>query len=240
MVCPRCGESCAENNSFCHACGCSLVNALPIRTAPEKNGANEPSKALAIGIVFGIIVLGFGGIAWLVGDTPNDYKPVKQTADNNKSGPLVTPPTPQTPKSNPEFETFYRDFKKWHDMQTTSIERMQMLLSRAARGELAPESLYTNLKEMEEPLLMGWNYWDKKRAPAGLNEKQAKELKQQIEFMALSFLFIKDAASALRDGMNNPGSVDAKSRFNENIKKAIMTNQASGQSVEKIKAELIP
>jgi len=47
--------------------------------------------------------------------------------------------------------------------------------------------------------------------------------------MSLSFLFIKDAASALRDGMNNPDAVDAKSRFNENIKKAIMTNQATGR-----------
>jgi hypothetical protein len=39
--------------------------------------------------------------------------------------------------------------------------------------------------------------------------------------MSLSFLFIKDAASALRDGMNNPDAVEAKSRF--------MTNQATGR-----------
>ena len=115
-----------------------------------------------------------------------------------------------TTANNAEFDAFYQEFKKWHNLQNENMSRLQFLLDGTAKGNFKSVDFYDYLKSMSGLYLEGWSYWNKKSIPSGLNGKQGQDAKQIIEFTALSILSNKEAYQALMDGLDNPGSVNAQ------------------------------
>lgn len=141
-------------------------------------------------------------------------------------------------QNNHEFDDFYQDFKKNHDMQEKVFTKLKTDIDNVSRGSLDLVDFYTNLKNFEGYFLNTWLYWDNKKVPSGLNEEQRKEIKQSIEFMAFSALYGKETVQALKESIDNPKSISAQSNFKENLEKALTTHKIAGENIEKIRNEL--